>query len=79
MGDVSTFGSDYSMRIWLDPDKLSNYGLTVSDVKSAIQEQNVQAPAGMVGQLPAPDNQENSIPGGLKDDSARRRNLEISF
>lgn len=66
VGDVSTFGSDYSMRIWLDPDKLSNYGLTVSDVKSAIQEQNVQAPAGMVGQLPAPDNQEKQYTGRIE-------------
>ena len=66
VGDVSTFGSDYSMRIWLDPDKLSNYGLTVADVKSAIQEQNVQAPAGTVGQLPAPGNQEKQYTGRIE-------------
>src|SRR5574342_969967 len=41
-------GSDYSMRIWLRPDKLSKLGLTPSDVISAIKEQNLQAPAGRV-------------------------------
>ena len=45
VGDISTFGSTYSMRIWLNPDKLSELGLTISDVKNAIREQNVQAPS----------------------------------
>ena len=41
VGDVSTFGSDYAMRIWLNPDRLSDLGLTVGDVEAAIKEQNV--------------------------------------
>src|SRR5581483_6164397 len=54
VGDVFVFGQqDYSMRAWLDPDKLAGYGLTTSDVVKAIQEQNVQVAAGQVGQEPA--------------------------
>ncbi|MFW5837123.1 MAG: efflux RND transporter permease subunit, partial [Desulfovibrionaceae bacterium] len=56
VGDVNVFGSqDYSMRIWLDPDKMTRLKLTPSDVISAIQEQNVQAPAGQIGQPPVSD------------------------
>lgn len=55
MGDVQLFGSgDYSMRIWLDPDKLAARSLTVSDVARALREQNVQVAAGTLGQQPAP-------------------------
>ena len=59
VGDVNMFGDlDYGMRIWLNPDKLSSYGLTVTDVISAVQEQNTQAPAGQIGLPPnAPDQQ----------------------
>jgi multidrug efflux pump len=54
VGDVFVFGQqDYSMRAWLDPDKLAGYGLTTTDVVKAIQEQNVQVAAGQVGQEPA--------------------------
>lgn len=66
VGDVSIFGSDYSMRVWLDPDKLADVGLTVSDVVSAIKAQNVQAPAGTIGQLPVPDTQEKQYTGNVK-------------
>lgn len=59
VGNVSLFGDqDYGMRIWLDPDKLASYGLTVSDVIGAVQEQNVQAPAGQIGMPPAPKGQQ---------------------
>lgn len=59
VGDVSLFGDkDYGMRLWLDPDKLATYGLTVTDVISAVQEQNVQAPAGQIGMPPAPAGQQ---------------------
>jgi hydrophobe/amphiphile efflux-1 (HAE1) family protein len=55
VGDVQIFGERrYSMRIWLDPDRLSNLGLTALDVQSAINEQNVQVAAGKIGQSPAP-------------------------
>ncbi|OAI58085.1 RND transporter, partial [Verrucomicrobiaceae bacterium SCGC AG-212-N21] len=55
VGMVQNFGgSEYSMRIWLDPDKISARNLTVSDVVSSIREQNVQAAAGILGAPPAP-------------------------
>ena len=66
VGDISTFGSTYSMRIWLNPDRLSELGLTISDVKSAIREQNVQAPAGTIGQMPTPSNQEKQYTGSVE-------------
>src|SRR6058998_2871811 len=50
-------GTDYGMRIWLRPDKLAKLGLTPSDVISSIKEQNLQAPAGRVGQAPTPADQ----------------------
>ena len=53
VGDVRTFGAgDYSMRVWLDPTKISARNLTASDVIKAIREQNVQVAAGVIGQPP---------------------------
>ena len=53
VGDVQLFGSgDYSMRVWLDPQKVANRGLSPSDVVAAIRGQNVQAAAGIVGASP---------------------------
>ena len=53
VGDVQLFGSgDYSMRVWLDPQKVANRGLSPSDVVTAIRGQNVQAAAGIVGASP---------------------------
>ena len=53
VGDAMIFGQqDYSMRAWLDPEKLAYYGLTVTDVANAIREQNVQVAAGQLGQEP---------------------------
>jgi multidrug efflux pump len=53
VGDASLFGQkDYSMRIWLRPDKLAQFNLTASDVAQAIQEQNAQFAAGQFGQEP---------------------------
>ncbi|MDZ5450599.1 multidrug efflux RND transporter permease subunit [Labrys sp. ZIDIC5] len=55
VGDVRIFGERrYSMRIWLDPDKLANLGITAVDVQNAVAEQNVQVAAGKIGQNPAP-------------------------
>lgn len=55
VGDVQIFGERrYSMRIWLDPDKLANLGITAVDVQQAVEEQNVQVAAGKIGQSPAP-------------------------
>jgi hydrophobe/amphiphile efflux-1 (HAE1) family protein len=54
MGDVRVFGAgDYSMRVWLDPQKLSARNLTTGDVIAAIREQNVQVAAGQIGAPPA--------------------------
>lgn len=53
VGDASVFGArDYSMRIWIDPQKLANFGLSTGDVIAAIQSQNVQAAAGRIGAAP---------------------------
>ncbi len=49
--------SDYSMRIWLDPQRLKSMGLTTSEVIAAVREQNVQVAAGQIGQPPAPSGQ----------------------
>src|SRR5256885_4334664 len=53
VGNVTIFGArDYSMRVWLDPEKVAARGLTASDVVNAIREQNVQVAAGAIGQPP---------------------------
>ncbi|MDZ5450267.1 multidrug efflux RND transporter permease subunit [Labrys sp. ZIDIC5] len=53
VGDLTIFGErQYSLRVWLDPDKLASYGLTSSDVVKAIQAQNVQVSSGAIGQEP---------------------------
>jgi len=53
-GDVRLFGSgDYSMRLWLDPDKIASRGLIAGDVVKAIREQNVQVAAGQIGAEPS--------------------------
>ncbi len=58
VGEVSIFpSSDYSMRIWLDPQKLRSREITTQEVVKAIREQNVQVAAGQIGQPPAPQSQ----------------------
>ena len=53
VGSITVFGSrDYSMRIWLDPDRLQSLGLTASDVTNALQGQNIQVASGVLGQPP---------------------------
>ncbi|MBB5336756.1 efflux RND transporter permease subunit [Pectinatus brassicae] len=66
VGDLNVFGSDYSMRVWINPDKIAELGLTVSDLTTAITEQNKQAPAGSVGQQPTPDKQEFQYTGRIE-------------
>ena len=66
VGDVQIFGSDYSMRIWLNPDKLAEYNLTVADVTSAINEQNLQAAAGTIGSMPLAQGQEKQFTGKVQ-------------
>src|SRR6266403_694895 len=53
VGDFQLFGTQYAMRVWLDPAKLNNYGLTPVDVSNALQVQNVQVPSGELGGLPS--------------------------
>ncbi|MFA7234717.1 MAG: efflux RND transporter permease subunit, partial [Terrimicrobiaceae bacterium] len=58
VGDFQVFGSQYAMRIWLDPAKLNNVRLTPMDVSNAIAAQNVQVASGEIGGLPAVDGQQ---------------------
>ena len=61
VGDVTLFGSQYAMRIWLDPQKLQSFQLTPADVTAAIQAQNAEVSAGELGGAPAvPDQQLNA-------------------
>ncbi|HEJ9445784.1 TPA: efflux RND transporter permease subunit [Proteus mirabilis] len=53
MGDILLLGSPRAMRIWLDPDKLTNYHLMPQDIAAAIQDENVQVSAGQLAGLPA--------------------------
>lgn len=58
VGEVQLFGSQYAMRIWLDPSKLQKYALTPADISAAISAQNAQVSAGQLGALPAVDGQQ---------------------
>lgn len=57
VGSVDAFGSQYAMRIWLDPNKLNNYKLTTQDVVTAIKTQNNQIAVGQVGGTPSVNGQ----------------------
>ena len=58
VGDTQMFGSQYSMRIWLNPHKLDEFQLTPLDVQNAVQAQNTQIAAGQIGALPSAPGQE---------------------
>src|SRR5262249_1302276 len=63
VGDVFTFGGqDYSMRVWVDPDKLASRNLSAGDVVKVLREQNVQVAAGQIGQPPVPRGQDFQYP-----------------
>ena len=53
VGDITEFGSQYAMRVWLNPDKLTDYHLTVDDVIESLQSYNVEVSAGQFGGAPA--------------------------
>jgi multidrug efflux pump len=75
MGDVQVFGAgDYAMRVWLDPQKVAQRGLTASDVVAAIREQNVQVAAGVVGAPP-----DTKAPFQLSVNASGRLNNEEEF
>ncbi len=57
VGDTNLFGSQYAMRIWLDPGRLYSYAMMPSDVVTAIEAQNTQVAAGQIGAQPSPDSQ----------------------
>ena len=57
VGDTNVFGSQYAMRIWLDPAKLASFALVPGDVVTAIQNQNTEVAAGEIGGQPQPDTQ----------------------
>ena len=58
VGDITYLGQrDYSMRLWLDPQKMAIRNLTADDVVQAIQQQNIQVAAGQIGQPPVPNGQ----------------------
>ncbi len=59
VGDATIFGGqDYSMRVWLRPDRMAQLGVTTSDISAAIAAQNNQYAAGKIGQEPAPSSQQ---------------------
>lgn len=62
VGDVQVFGArDYSMRVWLDPQKMESLNVSVQDIVTALQQQNVQAAAGQIGVTPISDRQQQSL------------------
>ena len=72
VGSITVFGSrDYSMRIWLDPDRLQSLGLTASDVTLALQGQNVQVASGILNQPPV--DQARRLPDRGQDAGPSRR------
>ncbi|MCO5053444.1 MAG: efflux RND transporter permease subunit [Verrucomicrobiae bacterium] len=61
VGEANLFGTEYAMRIWLNPEKLLEFQLTANDVIAAVQAQNAQVPVGQIGMLPAVKGQEINI------------------
>lgn len=81
VGNITEYGSDYGMRIWLQPDKMAQLGITGSDISNAIKEQNVQAPAGTIGQRPSLPDQEFQYTARVKgrlEDPKEFENIIIS-
>src|SRR4029077_16626120 len=63
VSDINYMGQrDYSIRAWLDPQKLASRGMTAMDVASSIRSENVDAPSGQIGQSPAPMGQPFQLP-----------------
>lgn len=77
VGEVSLFGgSDYSMRIWLKADIMSKLGVTVSDVKNALNNQNMISPGGKFGAEPAPKGTEFTYSVTLQDRLVNEKEFE---
>jgi multidrug efflux pump len=76
VGEVQLWGSgDYSMRIWLDPQKVAQRGMTATDIVNAIREQNVQVAAGVIGASPTSSN----VPLQLNVNAQGRLQTEAEF
>lgn len=67
VGEVTLFGSDYSMRIWLNASQMSKLGVTVAEVKNALNAQNMISPGGKFGAEPAPPGTEFTYSATLQD------------
>src|SRR6266567_3947115 len=61
VGEAIMFGSQYAMRVWLNPDKLNSFGLTAADVTTAIENQNKQVPVGQIGATPSIKGQQLNV------------------
>src|SRR5438128_677188 len=61
VGEANMFGSQYAMRVWLNPEKLNSFNLTAADVNNAIAVQNIQVPVGQVGAIPSAPGQELNV------------------
>ena len=80
MAGITYLGQrDYSMRIWLDPDKLAALNLTTGDVLNAINSQNIQVAAGMIGQQPVPRDKPSSSPSIRSAGSSRSSSSPTLF
>ena len=76
VGDISVFGArEYSMRVWLDPEKIAARNMTASDVVQALREQNVQVAAGVIGQAACAAGQRLSALGEHLGSADRRRTV----
>ena len=61
VGEANMFGSQFAMRVWINPDKLNSFGLTAADVVTAVQVQNAQVPVGQIGDKPAVEGQQLNV------------------
>jgi multidrug efflux pump len=61
VGEANMFGSQYAMRVWLNPHNLNSFGLTPGDVTSAIQSQNTQVSVGQIGAVPSVEGQQLNV------------------
>ena len=61
VGEANMFGSQYSMRIWINPDRLNSFNLTTADITTAIQNQNAQVPVGQIGASPSVPGQQLNV------------------
>src|SRR3546814_20724227 len=73
VGTIQVFGGKYAMRIWLDPNKLHTYELSIPEVTAAITAQNAQVAIGSPGAAPALDGQQITATINAQDSSEERR------